>query len=74
MGRVMEVGFDQVYVLQNPIVSNVAEVISTFIYTAGLQGGQFSLTAALGLFESMVGFALVVLTNQVAKRFNKQLW
>ncbi|WP_439116417.1 ABC transporter permease [Paenibacillus antri] len=74
MGRVMEVGFDQVYVLQNPIVSNVSEVISTFIYTAGLQGGQFSLTAALGLFESLVGFVLVVLTNAVAKRFNKQLW
>jgi len=74
MGRVMEVGFDQVYVLQNPIVANVSEVISTFIYFAGLQGGQFSLTTALGLFESIVGFVLVILTNAVAKRFGKQLW
>lgn len=74
MGHVMEVGFDQVYVLQNPIVSNVANVISTFIYQTGLQGGQFSLTAALGMFESLVGLSLVVLTNAIARRFNQQLW
>jgi putative aldouronate transport system permease protein len=74
MGRVMEVGFDHVYVLQNPIVSNVSEVISTFIYRTGLQGGQFSLTAALGLFESLVGLALVLLANAIARRFNRQLW
>jgi putative aldouronate transport system permease protein len=74
MGRVMEVGFDQVYVLQNSIVANISEVISTFIYQAGLQGGQFSLTAALGLFESVVGLVLVVITNAIARRFNKELW
>jgi putative aldouronate transport system permease protein len=74
MGRVMEVGFDQIYVLQNPIVSNISEVISTYIYQIGLQGGQFSLTTALGLFESLVAFSLVILTNAIAKRFNKSLW
>lgn len=74
MGHVMEVGFDQVYVLQNSIVSNVSDVISTFIYQTGLQGGQFSLTTALGLFESLVGLVLVVMTNAIAKRFNRQLW
>lgn len=74
MGRIMEVGFDQVYVLQNSIVSNVSEVISTFIYRTGLQGGQFSLTAALGLFESLVGLVLVLLANTIARRFNRQLW
>ncbi|MDF2924600.1 MAG: sugar transporter permease [Paenibacillaceae bacterium] len=74
MGRVMEVGFDQIYVLQNPIVSNISEVISTYIYQIGLQGGQFSLTTALGLFESLVAFTMVMLTNAIAKRFNKSLW
>lgn len=74
MGRVMEVGFDQVYVLQNSIVSGISEVISTYIYAIGLQGGQFSLTAALGLFESLVAFVLVLLTNAVARRFGKGLW
>lgn len=74
MGHVMEVGFDQVYVLQNSIVASVSDVISTFIYQTGLQGGQFSLTTALGLFESLVGLTLVVITNAIAKRFNRQLW
>ncbi|PYI53437.1 ABC transporter permease [Paenibacillus flagellatus] len=74
MGRVMEVGFDQVYVLQNSIVSNVSDVISTYIYQMGLQGGQFSLTAALGLFESVVGLVLVALANAIARRFGRELW
>ncbi len=74
MGRVMEVGFDQIYVLQNPAVTNIADVISTYIYRVGLQGGQFSLTAAMGLFESLVGLVLVVTANQIARRFDQQLW
>jgi putative aldouronate transport system permease protein len=74
MGRVMEVGFDQIFVLQNRVVSNISEVISTYIYKNGLQGGQFSLTTALGLFESMVGFILVVGANSIARTFNRSLW
>ncbi|WP_213581876.1 sugar ABC transporter permease [Paenibacillus sp. J2TS4] len=74
MGRVMEVGFDQVYTLQNSVVANVSEVISTYIYSFGLQRGQFSLTSAMGLFESVVGFILVVLANTIARRFDRGLW
>ncbi|MFS0723102.1 ABC transporter permease [Paenibacillus sp. 1P07SE] len=74
MGRLMEVGFDHVYVLQNSIVSGVAEVISTFMYRVGLQGGQFSLSAAMGMFESLIGFILVLAANAVARRFGKGLW
>jgi putative aldouronate transport system permease protein len=74
MGRILEVGFDHVYILQNSTVSAVSEVISTYIYKVGLQSGQYSLTAALGLFESVVGFILVLTANKVAKRFNQNLW
>ncbi|MFB9277085.1 ABC transporter permease [Cohnella cellulosilytica] len=74
MGRVMEVGFDQIYMLQNSTVSDVSEVISTYIYKIGLMGSQFSLTAALGLFESLVGFILVLATNAIARRFGNGLW
>jgi putative aldouronate transport system permease protein len=74
MGHVMEVGFDQVYILQNSTVSNVSEVISTYIYRVGLQGAQFSLTTAMGLFESAVGLVLVLITNGIARRFNQGLW
>ncbi|MCF2943028.1 ABC transporter permease subunit [Paenibacillus tarimensis] len=74
MGRVMEVGFDQVYMLQNSNVNEIADVISTFIYRTGLQGAQFSLTTAMGLFESLVALILIVTANYIARRFNEGLW
>ncbi|MCU6712030.1 ABC transporter permease subunit [Paenibacillus sp. J5C_2022] len=74
MGQVMEVGFDKVFVLQNNAVANVSEVISTYIYKTGLQSGQFSLAAAVGFFESIVGLVLIVTANRIARRFDQQLW
>lgn len=74
MGRVMEVGFDQVYMLQNSNVNQIADVISTYIYRTGLQGAQFSLTTAMGLFESLVAFLLIFSANYIARKFNEGLW
>nr|WP_127579622.1 ABC transporter permease subunit [Paenibacillus koleovorans] len=74
VGHVMEAGFDQVYTLQNSAVFRVSEVISTYTYKIGLQSLQFSLTTAIGLFESSVGFVLVLMTNAVARRYGRGLW
>ena len=74
MGKVMEIGFDQVYTMQNDVVYNVSEVISTYVYKIGLGRGQFSLSTAMGLFESVVSLTLVLITNAIAKRFDKGLW
>lgn len=74
VGNVMEVGFDQVYTLQNSAVFNTSEVISTYTYKIGLQRLQFSLTAAMGFFESLIGLILVLITNAVARRFGQGLW
>ncbi|WP_245864699.1 ABC transporter permease [Paenibacillus donghaensis] len=74
MGRVMEVGFDQVFMLQNSNVNQIADVISTYIYRIGLQGAQFSLTTAMGLFESLVAFILVFSANYIARKFGEGLW
>jgi putative aldouronate transport system permease protein len=74
MGRIMEVGFDHVYVLQTPMVSDVADVISTYIYNVGLKHAQFSLTTALGLFESLVGLFLVLCANRLARKYDQGLW
>nr|WP_245375806.1 ABC transporter permease subunit [Paenibacillus eucommiae] len=73
-GSVLEVSFDQIYVLQNRIVSEVSDVISTYIFRVGLQGAQFSLTTAMGLFESVVAFILIIGANSVARRFGQGLW
>ncbi|NQX60771.1 ABC transporter permease [Paenibacillus qinlingensis] len=74
MGKVMEVGFDHVYNLQNAVVSNVSNVISTYIFTIGIQGGMYSLTTAMGLFEALIGLILVVSANRIAQKFNQSLW
>ena len=74
IGNIMEVGFDQVYVLQNSVVSNVSEVISTWSYKVGINGGQFSLATALGFFESTIGLILVLTANAIARRFDQGLW
>ncbi|MDR6880846.1 ABC transporter permease subunit [Bacillus sp. 3255] len=74
MGRLMEVGFDQVYNLQNPTVLQNAEVISTYVYKVGLQQAQFGLTTAMGLFESFVGLVLVLAANALARKFDQGLF
>ncbi len=73
-GSIMEVGFDQVFMLQNSVVASVADVISTYIYRVGLQGAQFSITTAMGLFESLVGLVLVLASNAIARKFGESLW
>ncbi|WP_407083173.1 ABC transporter permease [Paenibacillus aurantius] len=74
LGHVMEVGFDHVFMLQNSVVSGISEVISTYIYRVGLQGAQFSLTTAMGLFESLIGLVLVLTANRIARRLGQSLW
>ncbi|WP_436234353.1 ABC transporter permease [Paenibacillus sp. LjRoot153] len=74
MGRVMEVGFDPIYVLKNAAVNDVSDVISTYIYRVGLQGAQFSLTTAMGMFESVVALILLLSVNWIARRFQQGLF
>jgi putative aldouronate transport system permease protein len=74
MGGAMDVGFELIYTFSNDAVSRTSEVISTYIYRRGMQGGQFSLTTAMGLFESVVGLTLVLISNRIAKAFDQSLW
>jgi putative aldouronate transport system permease protein len=73
-GRVMSVGFEMIYSFTNEAVARDANVISTYVYQFGIRGGQFGVTTAMGLFESVVGFILIVLCNRVAKFFDRSLW
>ncbi|MDF2922211.1 MAG: protein lplB [Paenibacillaceae bacterium] len=75
IGKMLDFGFEQIYVLYNPSVYNVGDVLSTYIYRIGLQDARFSLTAAIGLFQSVIGFILVWSANKAAKKFNDNaLW
>lgn len=71
MGSVLDVGFEQVYLMMNGAVSDVADVFDTYVYRNGVQQGQFSYSTAIGLFKSIVGIILVVMANKMAKRFGE---
>ncbi|WP_240763113.1 ABC transporter permease [Paenibacillus thalictri] len=68
IGNVLDLGFEQIYMLLNPLVTETGEVMDTYIYRIGLLGGQYSYTTAIGLFKSLVGVILVVGANQLSKR------
>jgi putative aldouronate transport system permease protein len=75
LGHIMTIGFERPFVMSNPLVMDYAEVISTFVYKAGLQSAQFSLATAMGLFQALVGLIFVVLANTIAKRSGEQgIW
>ncbi|MDF2959058.1 MAG: sugar transporter ATPase [Paenibacillus sp.] len=72
LGHMMDVGFEQVFLMYNGAVSNVAEVFDTYVYRVGVQQGQFSFSTAVGLFKSVVGLTLVIIANRLAKRFGEE--
>lgn len=67
-GSVMSVGFEKVYLLQNDLNIASSEIISTYVYKMGLKSNQYSYSAAIGLFNNVVNFILLLTVNQVAKK------
>lgn len=67
VGGLVNAGFDQIFVLYNPTVMPVSDIIDTLVYRAGLEEAKHSYAAAAGLFKSVIGCALVIITNSVAK-------
>jgi putative aldouronate transport system permease protein len=75
MGNILEVGFEQVFILLNPLVYNVGDVFETYVYRVGVTQGQFSYTTAVGLFKSVIALILVVAANKFAKKLGQNgLW
>ncbi|GMK39390.1 protein lplB [Paenibacillus sp. CCS19] len=75
LGHIMTIGFERPFVMGNDLVKDYSEVISTFVYKAGLQSAQFSLATAMGLFQALVGLVFVVASNAIAKKFGEQgIW
>ena len=75
IGRLMDVGFEQIYVLANPTVYRVGDVLSTYIYRIGIGGANFSITTGIGLFQSFVGLILILSANFTCKKlFDRNVW
>lgn len=75
MGSMMDVGFDQIYMLSNDYVRDVADVFSTYIYRMGIENIRYSYTTAIGVFQSVVNLIMLAGTNWVAHRLGEQgIW
>jgi putative aldouronate transport system permease protein len=75
MGNILNVGFEKILLLQNATNASASEVISTYVYKSGIQGAQYSFSAAIGLFNNVVTFILLILVNAFARRVgNTSLW
>jgi ABC-type polysaccharide transport system permease subunit len=70
MGRILDLGFEKVFLMQSPLNLRASEVIATHVYKVGLAGrvADFSYGTAIGLFQSLVGLALLLLVNTVVRR------
>lgn len=75
IGGLMSVGSQKVILLYNPLTYETADVISSYVYRKGLQDAQYSFSTAIGLFESVIGFSLLVIANKISKKVTEEsLW
>ena len=75
LGNILGSSFDRPFALQNNLVMEVADVISTFVYRTGIKGLQFSLTTAVGLFQSVVGVFFLLMANWISRKLGERgIW
>ena len=75
IGNLLEVSFEMVILLYQPATYETADVVNTYIFRQGLQGGQYDIAAAAGLFIAVVAFVLVITANSLSKRYSRtSLW
>ncbi len=74
-GSLMSIGFEKVFLMQNPLNLETSEIISTYVYKMGLIYTQYSLSTAIGLFNSAVNFVLLISVNLLSRRVSEYgLW
>jgi putative aldouronate transport system permease protein len=75
IGRILGSEFDRPYTMMNSLVLQVADVIATLVYRVGIRSYQFSFTAAIGLFQSLVCVIFLVSANTMAKKIGERgIW
>ena len=75
VGNIMNVGFEKVILMYSPATYETADVISTYVYRRGIMGSQFSFGAAVGLFNSVINFMLLIAVNRISRKVSEvSLW
>jgi putative aldouronate transport system permease protein len=74
-GNIMNLGFEKIYLMQNSLNLETSQVISTYVYELGLTQARYSNASAIGLFNSVINFILLISVNKIAKHVNGySLW
>lgn len=68
LGNLLDVNFEQLWLLQNPLNNHLSEVFDTYVYKRGVQGAEFSYSTAVGMFKSLIGLVLILGANYAAKK------
>lgn len=71
MGQIISVGYEKVYLMQNSMNIETAEVISTYVYKRGIVNSNYSFSAAVGLFNNVVNVIMVLIANWISKKVSK---
>ncbi len=75
IGKLLDVGYETVILLYNPATYETADILNTYIYRAGIQGGEYGLATAAGLFNAVVAFTLVFSANKISRKVSEtSLW
>lgn len=76
VGNILNVGYEKVLLLYNPGIYDKADILSTFIYRMGVRGNpDYGMSTAASLVNSVVGFAMVIIANRIAKKYSEtSLW
>jgi putative aldouronate transport system permease protein len=72
LGSFLDTGFEHIFLMLNSMNREVGEVFDTYVYMKGLTQAQYSYSAAVGLFKSLVGLILVLGANKLAKKFGEE--
>jgi len=67
-GSVLSVGYEKIFLMQNPLNLDISQVISTYVYDLGIVNGQYSYSSAIGLFNNVVNIILLLIVNWIAKK------
>ena len=74
-GHILSVGFEKVFLLQNPLNMRTSDVISTYVYRLGMVNMEYSFSTAVGLFQSVISLALMCMVNGISRRVSEtSLW
>ncbi len=75
MGSVFTVGYEKIMLMYNEATYETADVISTYVYRRAFKGGEYSFSAAVGLFNSIINFSVIMIFNKISKRISEvSLW